>query len=89
MHACAGLDYLARGLNSGTVTCDTRKMARLRPPAVSIHDHRDVLRKLFEVDFFQQRSFDAVGGFQKFGGFHASFTLRTTHGSSQTLKNRD
>ena len=37
---------------------DTRQIARLRPTAVAVHDHRDVLRQALEVDFFEESFLD-------------------------------
>ncbi len=40
-----GADDFARGIRAAPVALDARQVARLRPAAVAVHDHRDVARK--------------------------------------------
>jgi hypothetical protein len=46
-------------------------MTPLRPAAVSIHDHGDVLRETVGVQIKEQPLFLEVRGFERFGYFHA------------------
>jgi hypothetical protein len=60
--ARAGFDDFTGGLHSGAVPGDARQVARLSPTAVAVHDDGDMLRKVLEVNFFQQQGFRLIGG---------------------------
>ena len=67
----AGFDDFARGFYSGAVSCNARQVAALRPAAVAVHDDGEVLGQALQVNFIEKLRFGAVGGFEKFAGFHS------------------
>ena len=71
LQAGAGFDDLAGGFHSGAVSGDAREMAALGPAAVAVHDDGEVLGEALEVKFIEKVRFLAVGGFEKFAGFHS------------------
>jgi hypothetical protein len=45
-------------------------MAALRPPAVPVHDCRDVLGEPVWIQLFEKRGFFGIGGFERVELFH-------------------
>ena len=48
-----------------------RQVAALRPAAVSIHDHSNMLREPVRIQFMEQPVFFEARGFERFRYFHA------------------
>ena len=71
LEAGAGFDDFAGGFYSGAVSGDAREMTALRPAAVAVHDDGEVLGEALEIKFIEKLRFFAVGGFEKFAGFHS------------------
>src|SRR5665213_399023 len=70
--ARAGFNYPASGLGSRAMAGDTRKMAALRPAAISIHDYGNMLRESVRVQFKEQPLFLEVRRLERFRCFHAT-----------------
>ena len=60
--AGGGLHDVAHGIDSSAVAIDTRQMPLSGPPAVPIHDHRNMGRQPSKVDLSGKRFFPRTGG---------------------------
>jgi hypothetical protein len=56
------------------VTRKARQMPPLRPTAVAVHDHSNVLGQAATIELAQQASFFLVCGFQAFRDLHDSLS---------------
>ena len=78
--AGGALHGVAHGLDAGAVAFDARQMALGRPPAVAVHDDRDVRRQAVERDLPRQRGVRIPGGNprQQFVKRHAGILEETS-----------
>lgn len=72
---------------AGAMPGDPREMAFLGPPAIAVHDYRDVAREAGEIEFREELRFFRGDGAKRFGmgtGVRHGYGVKPLYGAKLT-----